>query len=43
VSITQRSSQTVITNNSNGEVLAALNNVNAATFQSYAASTFVTI
>ncbi|MBD2005985.1 MULTISPECIES: choice-of-anchor Y domain-containing protein [Cyanophyceae] len=41
--ITQRSSQTVITNNSNGEVLAALNNVNAATLQSYASSTFVTI
>ncbi|MBD1906589.1 DUF4347 domain-containing protein [Funiculus sociatus GB2-A5] len=41
--ITQRSSQTVITNNSNGELLAALNNVNAATFQSYASSTFVTI
>nr|WP_277876478.1 DUF4347 domain-containing protein [Trichocoleus sp. FACHB-40] len=43
VSITQRSTQTVITNNSNGELLAALNNVNAATFQSYASSTFVTI
>jgi Ca2+-binding RTX toxin-like protein len=43
VSITQRSSQTVITNNSNGELLAALNNVNAATLQTYAASTFVTI
>ncbi|MBD1833768.1 cadherin-like domain-containing protein [Cyanobacteria bacterium FACHB-472] len=43
VSITQRSTQTVITNNSNGELLVALNNVNAATFQSYASSTFVTI
>ncbi|MBD2005175.1 MULTISPECIES: DUF4347 domain-containing protein [Cyanophyceae] len=43
VSITQRSSQAVITNNSDGEILAAINNISAATLQSYAASTFVTI
>jgi Ca2+-binding RTX toxin-like protein len=43
VSITQRSSQTVITNNSDGEILAAINNISAATLQSNAASTFVTI
>ena len=43
VSITQRSSQAVITNNSDGEILAAINNINAATLQSNAASTFVTI
>ncbi|MBD1835364.1 DUF4347 domain-containing protein [Cyanobacteria bacterium FACHB-472] len=43
VSITQRSSQAVITNNSDGEILAAINNISAATLQSNAASTFVTI
>ncbi|MBD1932406.1 MULTISPECIES: DUF4347 domain-containing protein [Cyanophyceae] len=43
VSITQRSSQAVITNNSDGEILAAINNISAATLQSNAASTFVTM